>query len=272
MAEKRQLTREDFEPTVGFLDDFDAAISPKSYFGKPPEKYESSEPVFHLILDGETLDEPEDKTFSIGKGWQVQNNGRSVVNSKAPDVHRFNIKARIMLLFDRMCMLIGGGDKTKGQDFFVKRGIPMTDADCYAGLNFHWKNEKVKLEDIDGGTAPAPGKQKKTEVDVLLPSKYLGEGTGKASAAGGTGGAATGGTEAPPVDVKALDDEVVKQAPEKTAKELKRACAKVEMIRTNKEYMGAVLNGGLFKRLEAEGRIVIDPTEPDAAEAKYLKM
>jgi hypothetical protein len=269
MAEKRVLTREDFEPTVGFLDDFDAAISPKSYFGKPPEKYESTEPVFHLILDGETLDEPEDKTYSIGKGWQVQNNGRSVVNSKAPDIHRFNVKARVMLLFERMCMLIGGGDKQKGQDFFVKRGIPMTDADCYAGLNFHWKNEKVKLEEFEGSNAPAPGKQKKTEVDVLLPSSYLGEGTGKAATQTTTGGTAT----APPADVKALDDEVVKLAPEKTVKELKQACAKVEAIRTNKPYMGTVLNEQLlFARLEAEGRIMLDPTETDVTKAKYIKI
>ena len=76
-------------------------------------------------------------------------------------MQRFSTNSQAGMLVDRMVELVGNGDKSKGRDFFLKRG-QMTQAEFYNGLWFHWKRE----------TMTTVGGQ---ELTLLMPTQYLGE-------------------------------------------------------------------------------------------------
>lgn len=156
---------ENWEPEVGLLDDFDAVIR-DAYF-EINEDYKkvsgSEDPMLTFDLDSPDLDKPMTQGWTCGasKEWKIDNGGKSVISGTRPDSTRFNSQSRAGLLVGKMIVLIGDGDKGKGQDFFSDRGL-MNEAKSYIGLNFHWKREPM---DVLGS-----GEKR----DVLMPVAYLG--------------------------------------------------------------------------------------------------
>ena len=77
-------------------------------------------------------------------------------------MERLTLNSEAGVLVDRMVRLVGEGDKSKGWDFFMARGKPMTDIGFYTGLRFHWRRETMT-------------KNNGEEVTLLMPVEYLGE-------------------------------------------------------------------------------------------------
>ena len=85
-----------------------------------------------------------------------------IVSLARPDSHQFTMSSEAGIFVDRMCEVIGKGDKNRGREFFISRGKFMTEAEAYIGLCFHWKRETFTR--VDG-----------QEVKLLMPVAYLGE-------------------------------------------------------------------------------------------------
>lgn len=241
-----KLTREHFTTdTSGLLDDFDGVIT-GGYFGVKKEyadKVAGTEPpVMHLlVIETAELEKPIEQGYSVGsaKGWQVADGGSRVVSAKNPDLHVFHYLSRAGMLFDRICTLVGEGDKVKGQDFFIGRGHMMTDGDIYMGLNFHWKRESMKTVE-EGKTS-----------DVLLPAVYLGEAKG-----GSVAGVTTVEEDA------ALDAIVVEIATGKTERELKIVAMKHKVLGEKDKhiaYMRTLVSGPKLADLERDGKLTKGP-------------
>ncbi len=239
--------KEDFELDSGLFDDLDATFSANSYFGDPTGDYAASlggtpEPGLHLVMESPDLEKPMEQFYSIGKGWKVENGGKSVVNVDKPDKHGFGAQSNAGFLVKDMMVTAGAGDIEKGKEFFSTRDQYMTDIAFYAGLSYHMKRQDV-TRTIQGVTKTSP---------VLLPKAFIG--AGKTSAPAQTAGTSTTGS-APPLDIAALDKIIVSMAAGKTERELKQSAIKNDDIKANRDYMGKVVSGDVLKRLETDGKL-----------------
>ena len=240
-------TREDFQPDVGgFLDDVDGdivdaefAIASGDYADKVMMGGAGAKPpvVVKLYIESLELERPATQSYSVGSSelWEIQDNGKSVRNVKNPDKHLFRKGSRAWTLVETMMTTVGDGDLEKGQDFFIKRDMYMTNAKFYTGLSFHWAVQS--LETVGGGRTNTP-----------LPEKFLGE-TKKGKVA------------APKVEVEdsALDAIIIENATDKTERELKSFAVRSPEIKKNDAYMKAVVSGKKLKQLEEEGKLTKDP-------------
>ncbi len=225
-------TRADMELGSGLINDVDAAIT--SVFFGMKEDYNrvagTSEPKLIFVLEGEELEEPQDVAYNTGaaKKWEVVKDGQEIISGVNPEIHAFNNKSRAGEVVARMFTLIGGGDKAKGQDFFLARGYYMTQAPFYAGLKFHWKREEMIT--VGGDKKP-----------VLMPVTYLGEVASKAKK-----------------DVVVPEEtitQIIALAEGKTEKELKQAIVKDPVLSKVTGLVNQILNKGLLKTLETDGKL-----------------
>ena len=232
MANK-PLTNEDFDLESGFASNFDGTITEVIFGPNPSPQYraKSAEPGLTLTIESPDLEEPVTAWYSLGvkKGWQVAENGASIVSSVNPNIKAFNMKSRAGEMIVKAITLVGDGDVTKGKAFFAKRGFYMTQAGMLLGLNFHWMNVVLPTQE-EGRTS-----------NSLQPDKYLGEVPVK--------GVAGAKIETPSVDTTALDDVVAKVASGKSESQVKVAMMKEKNPETGKTYYGDKANEAYFKEL-----------------------
>ncbi len=242
-------TREDFEPDAGIFDDFDGEII-DAYFGpNPNENYAAKSGKaglgLTLVTESSTSEKPLENWYSVGNDelWQVSRDSRDIVNVKNENTHRFTAGSKAGSLVLSMAEAIGNGDKTSGQDLFVKRGFPMTSASFFIGLKFHFKSREFKTPQGNSTT-------------LLAATKFLGEveTAGKASAkpkveaAGQASGASW----------DALDVILIDMASGKSEKDLKKAAIGNADLKADPAYIKAVVNGGRIKELIDSAKLFVD--------------
>ena len=238
-------TRGDYELETGLFGGGEAAIVDAYFEPNPRIEYQQvagSDPGLTLILQSTELENPIEQWYSCGgkKQWQVGRGGSEINSAVNPDSHRFNMNSKAGILVTRMFEAIGGGDKAKGQDFFLKRDRYMTEAEFYTGLNFVWEQKSTSYN-IDGQIK---------EGTLIVPAKYLGEvAPGKKEAAV---------AEAPTGD---LDTIVIGMVSGLTEREVKMAAMKVKALKENDAYMKELISGSKLKNLEDAGRITPGPEE-----------
>ena len=234
--EMPKVKQEDLDTETGLADDFDAAIT-DAWFDVPRAEYAArsgtKDPMLMLHLEGPDLEKPIDQPFSIGaaKQWQLTRNGKEVVSGKNPDAHSFTKGSRGGDLVDRMLTLVGGGDKAKGQKFFLGRDRYMTESEFYSGLNFHWKREEKSTV----------GGEKR---DVLMPVVFHGEATGAAKA-----------PTAAPSDEKVA--KIIELAEGKTDRELRQAV--LNAFKGDDAFLNEVFTKDLVGKLVEQGKLTKGP-------------
>ena len=244
-------TRDDFQLDSGLASDFDGTIV-EVVFQEPSSDYQrvskSKDPVLTLLIESPDFERPIEQGYSIGsaKQWDAVKDGHEVVSGRNPDSHTFNMNSRAGVLVERMLNLTGEGDREKGIDFFIKRDAWMTQSSFYKGLTFHWTREKMKTMPDDQGNVK--------EVDVLLPSIYLGESKTETKASAGAASASGNGD---------LDKVLAGLTSDKDGnslgldeKGLRLAAAKNTTLKANPKYLREVINGPKIKELEDTGEIV----------------
>lgn len=238
----KRTTAADFEPDIGGLfDDFDSPVT-KAYFGSAPAKYAEKmggEGIgIYLTFDQTYQDKGVEKNveqfYSIGnvKNWEIKNDGAEVINTKDENKHQFNQNTNAWALVEKMVTHVGEGDFKKGQETFIARDKYMTEAAFYLGLTYHWKQQKVM------------NPVQKTEHDVLLPDKFIGEVKPEAKATAKAAASAD------------LDAKLVELAHGKTVKEVKSASTKE--FKGNSPYIREIINGKKLKELEDAGELFLD--------------
>ena len=243
-------TRDDFIPDVGaFLDNVDGdivdaefKIATGDYADKVMMGGEASKPpiTVALTIESPELEKPATQSYSVGSQefWEIQDGGKAIKNIKNPDRHLFRKGSRAWALAEAMMTTIGDGNLEKGQDFFIKRDVYMTEAKFYTGLSFHWATQS--LDTVGGQKTNTP-----------LPEKFLGEAK-----------PVTKGKATPVVDVvedEELDALIVTNAPDKTDRELKSFAVRNPEIKKNDAYMKAIVSGKKLKQLEEAGLLTKDP-------------
>lgn len=228
-----KVTRDDMALESGLADDIDAAIA-EAYFEVKAEyaaKSGTSDPMLMLRLESPDLDQPMEQGWSCGgaKQWEITKGGKEIISAVKPEGHQYNVNARAGKLVARMFELVGGGDKTKGQDFFLKRDKYMTQGEFYENLSFHWKREGMAT--VSGGTS-----------QVLMPNAFLGEAKSTKAAKK---------EEANPE----LIEKFIALANGKTLKELKISAIKEFKGPEYSTFIKTVLNGELIEELEAQDKI-----------------
>ena len=237
-----QVTREDLELESGLADDFDGAIV-EARFGVR-EEYAAiagvADPMIMLTIESPELPQPIEQGWSCGaaKKWEAGVGGKNIVSGAKPDSKKFNVNARAGALVMRMFELVGNGNREKGQEFFLKRGYPMTDAQFYMGLDYHWKREPMST--VSGESR-----------DVLMPNAYLGEVKAKAAKA-----ATEKGEYAPE-----LVDKLVELAEGRTARELKSEAVKTldKSATGYAAFIKAVVSGEVIEELKAQDKLIEGP-------------
>jgi len=242
-------TRADFMPEVGgFLDNVDGdivdtefAIATGDYADKVMMGGGDAKPpvVIRLTIESPELERPAVQSFSVGSQdlWNIASDGKSIENVKNPDRHLFRKGSRAWTLVEAMMTAVGDGNLDKGQDFFIKKDVYMTEAKFYTGLSFHWAAKT--LDTVGGGKTNTP-----------LPEKFLGEAKpakGKAAPVIET------------VEDEALDAIIVANASGKTDRELKSFAVRSPEIKKDDAYMKAVVSGKKLKQLEYAGLLTKDP-------------
>ena len=252
-----RTSRDDMELESGLASDFDGAIALVK-FGVRDEYAAvvgNSDPMLLLSIDAtEALGTYIEQAYSLGgaKQWRVEKGGSSIVSDKTPDSHRFNLACRAGQLVAKMIETVGAGDRTKGQEFFLKRDHYMTEAEFYAGLRFHWK--RVPLPTVGGETR-----------DVLLPEKFLGEVGAPALSISGSGATVVTApaATAPAAIVTGYSEELIDKLVDlcsgKTEREVKLALIKDEVMKKQADLVNSVFNKGLLKELGQAGKLVLGP-------------
>ena len=237
-----KLKSDDLVLDSGLADDFDGAIVDAWFDIRPDYAVAagSQDPMLILAIESPDLGQTIEQAYSIGgaKQWQATKGGKEVVSGKNPDTHKFNMSSRAGTLVDRMFQTVGGGDKAKGQVFFLKRDHYMTEAEFYTG-NYHWKRESMKTV---GGESR----------DVLLPVVYLGESKAAVKPVATTG---------------AIDEDITRiqaLAEGKTERELKQAILKDETLKGKQDLLNLIFNKGLLTTLEQQAKLAKTP------EGKYV--
>lgn len=143
--------------STGLIDDFDGTISNETTFGYD-QKY-GDNLVFILEFDDvETEDgEPVRQFYSLGKGWDTNDNGETVFNPANPK--GFNKSSNYGMFIEAV-------KATDAMAVLMDRGKTPDHADVWHGLKFHFKRTDVtrtiNKEDVTSS--------------VLLPVEFLGEG------------------------------------------------------------------------------------------------
>jgi len=250
-------TRDDFLPDFGgFLDgvpgdiiDANFAVASGDYADKAMATGTTDDlPIMlQLTIESPNLDKPAIQGFSIGKQeqWEIQDNGKTLVNKKNPDKHTFRDSSMAMALVKAMAEAMGNGNIEKGQDMFAKRDHYMTEAAFYTGLSFDWE-VKVITRDIGG---------KQVTSKPPLPVNFLGE-TAVKTASKPAEAPAGNKTVANTGD---LDKILISNSAGKTEKELKAFAVKDTAIKSDKDYLKAVISGAKLKELEEAGSLIKDP-------------
>jgi len=253
-------TREDFipAPAGGFLDGATAEIT-DAFFDIASGEYadailmggdSKTKPsvVLKVVIESPDLEKPAEQQFSVGSQdiWEVSDDGKSITNIKKPDSELFLESCMAASLVNALAEALGGGDMEKGQDVFMKRDIPMTNASFYLGLGtFDWEVKEIKRMIGKREVISRPP----------LPVRLVNEPVKRTTAARSASKAAA------PVAVEnnELDQIIIDNAAGKTETELKQFAVKVQEIKDNKTYMTSVVRGGKLEELENAGKIMKDP-------------
>jgi len=253
-----ELKREDFELGSGLADDFDGTIvdvkmgdAPAQYIEKASVTGGEVPPWIYLTIkpaDGEEVGAEEiTQGYGTGaaKGWKVTEDGKGLVSEKKSDLRSFNRNCRAGQLVEAMMVAAGSGDLQVGIDFFAARKMPMTSADFYKGLTFHWNRitKSTKIKEVTQSS------------DVLLPTAFIGL---EASADGKSKGKATSGSKDYAIsdaDLASLSKVVVG----KDEAGLKKALLGDKDMSKNKELMNQIFNKGLVAKLVKEGKLTVGP-------------
>ncbi len=234
-------TREDYDLDSGLATDFDCTFSAEfgtntQYVNKVNAgggNMDPNEVFLNLTMDSPDLDKPVKQSYSIGSGkkWMANKDGSEITSEANPDSHRFNMNSSGGKLVARMFELVGGGDKNKGQDFFIARDMYMTQTGFYNGIMFHMNQEKTKTQS--------------GESNIMLPDKYLGEAKVAAKSTAG-------------VD---LDKIVIDLSQGKTDRELKAAAVKNDELKKpeNAAYLRDLISGTKLGNLEKDNKLTKGP-------------
>jgi hypothetical protein len=163
--EKQQEIDESWEFSSGLLDDVDAVVV-GTEFGYRPEYVDAEGnqlPLFILKLQAEGSSDVVESHYSIGRGWEVAADGRSV--SKPEGKQKFVQTSAYAMLLARAAGLWPE----------IKRRGPTTRTGLFEGTKWHWEREKVEY----GGQIGSK--------ERLLPTKFLGVDEKAAAGAGGGG-------------------------------------------------------------------------------------
>ena len=257
---------EDFElQSGGLFDDFDGKIE-SAHFGPPTGDYAkasgTTEVGLYLAINNPEAENPIEQFWSIGKGWSVQDDGKSVSNDTKPESHAFIKNSNGGKLVERMIKLLGGGDYDKGVEVVRKRDRYMTEAEFYPGYAFHFKREDVTIT-ID---------KSEKHFKVLLPQKLVemketstsSQSTASKSAAPKTKASkpAEPQKESAEGDTVDLDMAVASLASDKLEKDLKREVLKAvrdpnsPLKGAPATYVKGIVDGSVLKRLEEEGILI----------------
>lgn len=159
MAEELKKYDESWETETGLPDDFDFWIT-RSEFGYLPEYTDAQgKPLALLIWHGESDEGFEGPvTFSLGKGWEPDRDGRFVTNVEKKGKKKFTDTSMMGRLINRAKEL-GAIDAIAG------RG-PATDARVWEGLGFHLKREEFEYKGLLS--------EKGGKTSRLMPTAFLG--------------------------------------------------------------------------------------------------
>ena len=249
-------TREDFMPDVGaFLDnvngdivDAEFMVAGGDYADKVMMGGSDAKPpvVIALTIESPELEKPAIQSYSVGSQdlWEIAEDGKSIKNVKNPDKHGFRKGSRAFSLAEAIMTAVGNGSIEKGQDFFIKRDVYMTEAKFYEGLSFHWAGTQLKM--IDGTIA---------KNSTPLPEKFLGEAKEVKPAVKGK----APGKVVETVEDEALDAIIIANASDKTERDLKSFAVRNADIKANDAYMKAIVSGKKLKQLEDAGHLTLDP-------------
>ena len=150
-ADKQQLSEEqdDWTTSSGLPDNFAGTIIGAS-FGYRAEYANGEIPLFLPVIDGPDLDDPIEQGFSIGKGWNVVNGGKSVEHGKKERFTKSSLMGKLVtrIVTDLKVPMQGRGKSR--------------DAATWVGLNCFWKREKIEYGEDIGNT------------DHIMPFEFLG--------------------------------------------------------------------------------------------------
>ena len=230
-------TLHDYELSFGLVSDFDGEIT-AAEFGVNANYAEAAGkdiPGLTITIDSPDLGQEMSQFYSIGdpEKWEISDDGTEVTFTPKPDAHRFNMNSRGGQLVSAMFESAGGGDKKKGQEFFLKRDFWMTQAGFFVGTNWHWERVEMK-NPLQPDRAPS---------SVLVPVALLSE-TKK------TGSKVKGGAD--DADIA----RIIELAEGKTERELKQA---VVNEFKGKPIVNEVLNKGLIKKLVDSAKLALGP-------------
>lgn len=252
MAKDVKTNVTDFDLPSGLPENFDATIV-EAYFGEPPEKYIQKArqdgrgepgPGLYLVSEGEDLEEPYNQFYSIGSNWEMGEGGKSVINTKKPEVHAFQKNSSAGKLVIRILTLAGGGDIQKGKELMAARGILMTEAEFFLGMKLHWMRET---------TQTAVG----TESSITIPDKFYGFSENGKEEKKPAKAAEAKSPEASAEEGK-LEDIVIKLAAGKNIKDLKSAIVKDEELKKNRAFVTSCVSGKRLAQMESDGKIIKD--------------
>ena len=236
-----------FETTSGLLEEYEMTIS-ECWFGKDPNYQEGKATIFVIRgeaeLDGEVLDDEKQVFYSLGDGWEPDNDGDAATHNAGKT--QFNSSSN-------MGKFIAAAVET-GKDLIAElesRGSEAYEASTWQGLRFLFNRKRFTFKDRNTG--------EEREYFVELPVEFLGaEDSGKKKRA------ARSSTTAKPATRrrKAADTEEVEEAPaparrrrsSKSGVDEKLRAAVVEFAAEWEEhgdFMNAVLDPDEFDQADA---------------------
>jgi hypothetical protein len=237
-----------FETTSGLLDEYEMTLS-EVWFGKDPNYQEGKATLFIIRgeaeLDGEVVDDEKQVFYSLGDGWEPDNDGDSAAHNAGKT--QFNASSN-------MGKFIAAVVET-GKDAIAElesRGTEAFEASTWQGLRFLFHRKRFTFKDRVTG--------EEREYHVELPVEFLGaEGSGgkkKAAAKPAAKSTARRTRKAP-----AKDDEGAEEAAparrRRTTKpkvDAKLRAAVVEFAaewEDHADFMNAVLDADEFDQADA---------------------
>lgn len=134
-----------FRGTTGLADDFDCVFRKPAFLRNPT--YTDSDGVPQLVLsvdfhtDSADIGQNgvlEDQLLTIGKGWETEDGGKSVVHTSGK-ARGFNVSTYAQLILTRLLEL----DEQKVKDHYAQVKVGPQHAEFWDGLSVHLNMEKT---------------------------------------------------------------------------------------------------------------------------------
>ena len=221
-----KATQHDYTLDTALPNDIDFIIE-KAYFGFH-QRYQAGQALL-LVWEGSSPDaDTETIIWSVGKGWESHDSGKTAVNSKRKGKDRFTIESMAGKLVDRVVNVLKVDLPSRG---------PMNDASIWEGLGFHMKREV-----IDYSKPGRPGQileDRGGKTEHLMPISFLGEKK--------AGGAATATVQLTPQTTQpdsGLKDRLTKMAKVMERQAFQAAAANIKEVVVDPVLLSEVMDDG----------------------------